>query len=149
MRTGFVITLLLAGACGRGPEHDLAGTWSVCLTADSHSVCGVAHVAASSGAALRYSAWYPLTFDLDLDSVPGLVHPRTDHCGSMLVDEERGIAVELGIRCGNVTEADGGNLSAEFLQLRGDSLTGEWYQSCFSGCPARGAIAMVRERGSR
>jgi hypothetical protein len=90
-----------------------------------------------------------MTFELALESLPELVRPRTDRCGSVLVDEEeeRGISLVLGIQCSSVTEADGGNLDAEFLQLRGDSLIGEWYQSCFAGCPARGRLTMVRRGG--
>jgi hypothetical protein len=149
MRYWWVTMLLVSLECRAGQDPDLSGDWSVCLQVDDKAVCGTAHVAASRGPALRYAEWYPLTLEIDLDSVPGLVRPRSDRCGSVLVDAERGISVLLGIRCANVTEDDGGNLNAEFLELRGDSLAGDWYQSCYSGCPARGTLTMVRRPGDR
>jgi hypothetical protein len=149
MRRAQAVAVIALGACGSGKAPDVSGDWSVCLESQARIVCGSAEVAASRGPVGRYLAWFPLTFQLELDSVPGLVRPRSDRCGSVLVDQEkeRGISVVLGIRCLNVTEADGGNLDAEFLDLRGDSLMGEWYQSCFAGCSARGRLTMVRQRG--
>lgn len=148
MRGSVILAVILVSACRGGADSGFSGNWVLCVeAANSKPVCGVASVGASNGPALRYTAWYPFTFDLALDSIAELRSPPEDRCGSVLLDDERGISVTMAIACDGVVIAhDVGNLNAEFLDLRGDSLIGHWYQSCYSGCSARGTLRMIRQR---
>ena len=142
------LALVFMIGCRTRTPGDFAGDWTLCLESGGEVVCGRARVAPNRGPALRFEAYYPLTFDLDLATVPSVVGPRTERCGSLLVDQQFGVGMDLGIGCENITEADGGNLTAWHLSVRGDTVTGEWHQSCFSGCSARGQLTLARHTGS-
>jgi len=142
-RSGAVLALACAFGC-RPHSATLAGHWKLCVSDSvAHRECGTAVVAASKGSAFRFREHYPFTHNVDLRAVPNLRSDRRS-CGSLLVDEDSTITILLGIACGTLFEADGGNLAAEHLVFRDDTIAGAWYQSCFSGCTARGTLSMTR-----
>ena len=127
-------------------RQDLSGQWSLCLYSDANSVCDQAYVSANYGPVMQYSAWYPIMLDLNLNALFRPPHPRLDTCGSLLVHHDWGPGLDLGIPCCAVVEADGG-LGTGPLEVRGDSIVGEWRDRCFDVCPTHGKLVMVRERG--
>ncbi len=140
-----VASTVLTSAC---QAHDLSGSWALCLNTSSSFTCGTANVqpAHDMGTGLAYTTYYPLTYKVDLHAILDSSHCQRSRCGSVLVAEDGSITVQLGIRCDATWEADGGGLYAEHLTLAGDSVSGRWYQGCFSGCSAHGQLTMRRAR---
>ena len=144
MRSRLSLAMVLLGLSCR--SQDLAGRWALCLTGNSSSTCGIAIIQPKRdlGTHGRWSAFYPLTYRLDLGAILDSSHALPTRCGSALLTQDGSTTVQLGVRCEAMWEADAGNLSAENLTLVGDSLSGRWYQSCFSGCEAHGFLMMKR-----
>src|SRR5436190_909655 len=77
-------------------------------------------------------------------SIPFVTTSSMPRCGSLLVGQDSLMTMMIGIECGVVLAFDGGNLIAEHLRFAGDSISGEWAQSCFAGCSARGTLVAKR-----
>ena len=146
VKARILAALLFPLACGTGRHRDLSGSWLLCVAdSTSRSECGTVQVGkVVSPTGFRYLAHYPLVFDLNLQSILRSARAPSSRCGSLLVDDDSSLTIQLGIECGALVEADGGGLNAEHLVFAGDTLAGAWYQSCFDGCPAHGRLTMKR-----
>jgi len=142
----YLVGLLALTLSCRGPGHDgLSGAWSLCLSnTQSESHCGRMEVGRAAATSFDYRSYYPFSFELDLAPVVGESQAPLPRCGSLLVGQDSLMTMMIGIECGVVLAFDGGNLIAEHLRFAGDSISGEWAQSCFAGCSARGTLVAKR-----
>ena len=144
----YLLALVVLGlSCrGLGPDR-LSGAWSLCISStQSKFHCGRMEVGRAAATAFNYRSYRPLSFELDLAPVLGESKAPSARCGSLLVGQDSSITMIIGIECGVVLAFDGGNLIAEHLRFAGDSIVGEWVQSCFAGCSSRGTL--VAKRGA-
>ena len=148
MRALKVIALLSINWLASCSSAKYAGPWTLCIVdATGHATCGPATVRLANRKIQRWDQVYLINYTIALDSVSGLVRPRNTHYGSLLVDHDGSLTVQVALANDSTAwEADGGNLSAEGLQTRADTIGGDWYQSCYQGCPAHGRLTLVRSR---
>ena len=145
MKTFFAAAFLLTlASCA--PGDDLSGDWSLCVAdSTSRSVCGEVRAGPAQKPAFRYRRYYPLSYRLDLTPILGTSATQAPKCGSLLIGEDASISIFTKTRCDALFEFDTGNLVADRLTFAGDSIVGNWVQTCAAiECPAHGRLTMTR-----
>jgi hypothetical protein len=140
-----VLSVLSVATSCRQKQVTLSGTWTLCIAYSlARSSCGTAVVGKpDTTPGMAWHTHYPFTHLVNLAPVLP-VRAERGQCGSLLLNNDSTLTLLVGILCGNTWEADGGNLSAERLRLRNDTISGSWYQHCFSGCTAHGSLSFIR-----